>query len=51
MLPFNELVEKLKQEDEVTVLELLEINADDLVDAFLSKLEEKQDYIESQLES
>lgn len=49
-LAFTELIERLKQEDEVTVLELLEINSDELVDAFLDKLEEKQDYVTAQLE-
>ena len=36
--------------DEVTILELLDIHADDLVEAFLDKIEERHDYIVAQLE-
>ena len=36
--------------DEVTILELLDIHADELVEAFTDKIEEKQDYIRTQLE-
>lgn len=37
---FVELVEQLKKEDEILLLELLEINSEDLVDAFLDKVKE-----------
>lgn len=37
-----ELIEELRKLDEVTLLELLGINADDLVDAFLDRIEENQ---------
>ena len=43
------IVDRLKQEDEVTILELLEINADELVDRFMDKLEDKLEYLEHQL--
>ena len=36
--------------DEVSILELLDIHADELVEAFSDKIEEKQEYIEEQLE-
>ena len=36
--------------DEVSILELLDIHADELVEAFSDKIEEKQEYIEAQLE-
>ena len=36
--------------DEVSILELLNIHADELVEAFSDKIEEKQEYIEEQLE-
>ena len=36
--------------DEVTILELLDIHADELVEAFSDKIEEKQNYIRTQLE-
>lgn len=45
-----ELIEKLKQMDEITVLELLEINSSDLIDAFVDKVDDKADYIRGQLE-
>jgi hypothetical protein len=35
-----ELLEKLRCLDEISLLELLEINSDDLVDAFLDKIED-----------
>ena len=36
--------------DEVTILELLDIHADELVEAFSDKIEERYDYIVAQLE-
>lgn len=42
VMNLQELAERLRNEDEITVLELLEIHSDELVDAFLDKLEEKQ---------
>ena len=38
----SEIIEELRKLDEVTVLELLEINTDDLVDAFLDKIEDNK---------
>lgn len=40
-----ELLAVLRQLDEITLLELLEINSDNLVDAFLDKIEEKEDVL------
>lgn len=37
-----ELIEELKQIDEVTLLELLNIDTQDLIDAFLDKIDENQ---------
>lgn len=37
-----ELIEELKHLDEVTLLELLDIDTQDLIDAFLDKIEENQ---------
>ena len=45
----QELLEKLKEVDEVTLLELLEINSTELVDAFLDKIEDKIDYLYGQV--
>ena len=41
----TELLNKLRRIDEVTLLELLEINATDLVDAFLEKINERLEYL------
>ena len=45
----QELLEKLKQVEETILLELLEINSTELVDAFLDKIEEKLDYLYGQV--
>lgn len=40
-----ELLAALRQLDEITLLELLEVCSDDLVDRFLDKIEEKEDVL------
>lgn len=45
-----DLLQKLKRVDEVTLLELLDISSEDLVDAFLDKIVERIEYIYGQLE-
>jgi hypothetical protein len=42
---FNDLLEKLKQEDEVTLLEILDIPIDDLVDKLEDVIFDKQDKV------
>lgn len=37
---FPEVLDQLKHEDELTLLELLEITSEDLVDAFVDRIEE-----------
>jgi hypothetical protein len=37
---FPEVLEQLKHEDETILLELLEITSEDLVDAFVDRIEE-----------
>lgn len=37
-----ELIEELRKVDEITLLEVLDITSDDLVDAFLDKIAENQ---------
>ena len=37
-----ELIEELKHIDEITLLELLNIDSQDIIDAFLDKIEENQ---------
>lgn len=46
-----ELIEHLRQLDEITLLELLDINAEELVDAFLDKVDERQEYLYGQFEA
>lgn len=45
-----EIIERLKELDEVILLELLEINSEQLVDNFLDLIEDKADYLEGKLE-
>ena len=50
-MDLNELKMRIAETlDEVTILELLDIHADELVEAFSDRIEEKQDYIRTQLE-
>ena len=50
-LTLQEVKEKLaEQYDEVTLLEILEINSYDIVEAFLEKIEEKYDKLTEDLE-
>lgn len=39
----QELLQTLRNEDEVVLLEILELSADDLVDAFLDAIDENMD--------
>jgi len=41
----NELLEKLRNLDELTLLELLGITSDDLVDNFQNKIEDNFEYL------
>lgn len=49
-LTLPDIQEKLKQMDEVTLLEILEINSEQLVDRFADVVEEKADFLEGELE-
>ena len=46
----SELLEKLRKLDEVTLLELLNISADEIVDTFLDKIYERIDYLYKDVE-
>ena len=48
-MTFPELLERLKKEDEVYLLELINISSDELVDAFEDKIEDRKAYIKQQL--
>lgn len=39
----NLLIERLRKVDEITLMELLEINSDDIVDAFLDKITDNEE--------
>lgn len=45
MLTLLDLKEKLLREDEVSLLEILNINAEDILDRFEDRLEERYDQI------
>ena len=44
------LLEKLKKLDEVLLLELLELTSEDIVDAFLDRIAERETYIRHEIE-
>ena len=50
MSALNKLKEQLKRTDEVTVLELLDISSEELVDAFGPRIIERRAYISKELE-
>ncbi len=50
MFTLEELKDKLKQLDEVTLLETLQITSDDLVNKFSDVIEENQDSLERQFD-
>ena len=45
MLTFSELIEELYNVDEVTLVEALGLNAEDIVNKFLDRIEEHQDIL------
>ena len=47
---FNELLDWLSRQDEVYLLEILDISSEDLVRAFLDKIEDKQDTLKRDIE-
>lgn len=49
-ITFEELKEKLQRVDEVTLLELLEICSDDIVDRFEDFIEEQQEKLMREIE-
>lgn len=44
-MSFQELLEQLKKEDETTLLELLELSSEDIVDCHLDKIKDNIDRI------
>ena len=47
---FKVLLERLKRVDELTLLELLQINAEELVDRFEDRIEELEEQLYAQTE-
>jgi hypothetical protein len=50
MLTLEEVKDKLKQLDEVTVMETLDITSTELIDRFSDRVEEKQETLELDLD-
>jgi hypothetical protein len=50
MIPFDILLERLKQYDEVQICELLDVSAEELVDSFVARIRERRAYISKELE-
>lgn len=46
----QQLIERLRLYDEVTVMELLDLHTDELIDAFLDRIQERFNYIHDKLE-
>ena len=50
MLTLPDICDKLKRLDEVTILELLEINSEEIVSRFQDRIEDMADYLEELLD-
>jgi len=50
MFTLEDIKDKLKQLDEVTLMETLEITSEDLVERFVDRIEQKQDTLEIDLD-
>jgi hypothetical protein len=50
VLTFEEVKEKLKHLDEITLMETLEITSEDLVNRFADRIEEKQETLEKDVD-
>lgn len=47
----SELIETLKHTEETLLLELLDITSEEIVDAFLDKIEERLSYLYGQIQT
>ena len=45
MITFDDLLERLKQEDEVSIIEILDLSSSEIVDSLESLIFDKQDRI------
>ena len=46
----QQLIERLRLYDEVTVMELLDLHTDELIDAFLDRIVDRFDFIHDKIE-
>ena len=49
-LTLEDIKERLKKIDEITLLEVLDIDSEELVERFLDKIEDKADTLEEELQ-
>lgn len=49
-MTLHDLMERLKQVEEVTLMELLEVSSTELVDRFIDKIEEKFEVLENEVD-
>lgn len=49
-LLLHEIIERLLREDEVSLLEMLEINSELLLERFSDRVEDRMDYLENYLD-
>ena len=50
MLTIPDICDKLNRLDEVTILELLEVNSEEIVNRFQDRIEDMADYLEEVLD-
>jgi hypothetical protein len=50
MIPFDILLERLKQYDEVQILELLDLASEDLIELCVERIRQRRAYITKELE-
>jgi len=50
MLTYSDILDRLKQVDEISLLEVLDISSEELVDRFEDRIRERIDYLTEDLE-
>jgi hypothetical protein len=50
-MTLTDALDRLKQLDEITLMEILEISSEDIVDRFVDVIEDKLDQLEEDLEA
>lgn len=48
-LTLRDLMSKLKQLDEITLLEVLDITSEEIIERFIDKVEQRYDFLEKEL--